>query len=134
MQADHLAPKMGSDRSFGLVFAVFFAAVAAYRAITGLPHWWPFFALAATFAAVALLAPGLLKPLNLLWFRLGLGLNRIVSPAVLAVAFFGVIVPMAWMARLRGKDSLLLRRGNGPSYWHYRNPPGPTGESMKKQY
>jgi hypothetical protein len=134
MQTDHLAPKMGSDRSFGLVFAVFFAAVATYRAVMGPQRWWPYVALAVIFAAAALLVPRLLRPLNLLWFRFGLLLNRIVSPAVLAVVFFGVIVPMAWIARLRGKDSLQLRRGSVTSYWHHRNPPGPTGESMKNQY
>jgi hypothetical protein len=134
MHADHLAPKMGSDRSFGLVFAVFFAAVAAYRAFMGLRYWWIYLALAVTLAAIALLAPGLMRPLNLLWFRLGLMLNRIVSPLVLAVAFFGVIVPMACIARLCGKDSLRLRRADLASYWQYRNPPGPTGESMKNQF
>jgi hypothetical protein len=131
---DHHAPKMGSDRSFGFVFAAFFAAVAAYRVFKGLHSAWLFVALAVAFAAAALIAPRLMRPLNVLWFRLGLLLNRIVSPLVLAVAFFGVIVPLAWIARLCGKDGLHLRRTDAQSYWQHRNPPGPTGESMTKQF
>jgi saxitoxin biosynthesis operon SxtJ-like protein len=134
MQADHLAPIMGSDRSFGLVFTAFFGSIAAYRFFMGTQYWWVYLSLAVTFAVIAFAAPVLMRPLNILWFRLGVALNRIVSPFVLAVVFFGIIAPMAYIARLLGKDSLRLRRSNSQSYWLRRNPPGPSGESMKNQF
>jgi hypothetical protein len=131
----HKKVKMGSNRSFGLVFAVFFVLVAALPAAHGAPIRLWAFGVAAAFAAVAFLAPRVLGPLNLIWFKLGLLLHHVVNPVVMAIMFYGAILPMAVLLRWLGKDLLRLKREpENPSYWIPREPPAPAPDSMKKQF
>lgn len=126
---------MGSDRAFGLVFAGFFtllSALAWWRASPFLPYW---LAMAAVFAAAALFAPQILRPLNLLWFQFGLLLNAMISPVVLCILFYLVITPAGLLMRLFGARPLHLKSDPGAeSYWIPRGPPGPDAGSMKNQF
>lgn len=127
--------KVGSDRSSGLVFAAFFVIVA----LAPLRHGhevrpWAL-GLGALFAIAALVAPRLLRPLNLLWFRFGLALHHVVTPVVMGLLFFASVVPVGLLMRAAGKDPLRLRRVPGAvSYWIPRRPPGPAPASMKHQF
>ena len=129
------AAKLGSERSFGLVFAAVFLLVSVWPLLErAAPHPWAL-GLAAGFALCAWLAPRLLAPLNLLWFRFGGLLHRIVSPVALAAIFYGVITPFAVVMRLFKRDALLLRRRSArPSYWVRREPPGPPPDSFGNQF
>ena len=125
----------GSNRSFGLVFTVFFAIVGLLPLIggRGVRGW--ALGLGALFLAVALLHPAVLAPLARLWMKFGLLLHRIVSPIALGVMFFLVITPMGLLMRLFGKDPLRLRFDrSADSYWIPRDPPGPSPESFKDQF
>jgi predicted membrane metal-binding protein len=127
--------KIGSERSFGLVFAAVFLLVALWPLLDrASPRWWAL-GVAAGFALCAWLAPRILAPLNLVWFRFGELLHRIVSPVALGVIFFCVITPYAFVMRLFGRDALLLRKGSArPSYWVRREPPGPPADSFHNQF
>lgn len=125
----------GSDRSFGLVMA------AALAAVTLLNVWhsgrlWPWTGgLAALFLAAGLLRPSLLHPLNLIWLRLGLLLHRVVNPIVMALVFYGTVLPTSLIVRMLGKDLLRLKRQpDWNSYWIVRQPPGPSPETMRHQF
>ena len=127
--------KPGSERSFGLVFAAVFLLVALWPLLDrASPRWWAV-ALAAAFMLCAFLAPRALAPLNLLWFRFGELLHRIVSPVALGVIFFGAVTPYALVMRLFGRDELLLRKRSArASYWVRREPPGPPPDSFHNQF
>ncbi len=131
--------KIGSERSFGLVFAGAFLLVALWPLVDrasphGSPRTWAI-GVAVVFALCAWLAPRVLAPLNRIWFRFGELLHRIVSPVALGVIFFGAITPYALVMRLFGRDALLLRKGSArPSYWVRREPPGPPPDSFGNQY
>lgn len=125
----------GSDRSFGLVFAVVFAGVAAWswwHAGT----WWPYAGgLAVAFAAAALAVPAVLGPLNWVWKHVGLLMSKVMNPLILAIMFFGVMLPIGLMMRWRGKDLLRLKLDRAArSYWIEREPPGPAPDTMRNQY
>jgi hypothetical protein len=125
----------GSDRSFGLVFAAFFAVVALLPVMHGAPVRWWALAIAGAFAAAALVVPRLLHPLNRVWFALGLLLHHVVNPVVMAIMFYGAILPMALLLRALGKDILRLKREpQAASYWIAREPPAPAPGSMRKQF
>ena len=131
----HRKVVMGSNRSFGLVFGGFFVLVALLPAIHGSPVRLWALAVAVAFFAAAFFAPRLLQPLNRVWFRLGLLLHHVVNPVIMAVMFYGAILPMALLLRALGKDLLRLKRDpNADSYWIEREPPGPTPGSMSKQF
>jgi hypothetical protein len=124
-----------SDRSFGFVFAVVFAIIAAWPLISGggLRRW--ALAVAVAFLAIALLRPVLLAPLNRRWMAFGLLLARVVSPVALGILFFVVFWPIGLVMRLFGADPLRLRRdAKADSYWIRRQPPGPPPQSMDRQF
>lgn len=129
------APPIGSDRGFGLVFAGFFAIVAAVSAWRS-GSWWPYaISVAGIFALLALTAPGLLAPLNRLWAKFGLLLSKIMNPLILGLVFYSTVVPIGLLMRALGKDLLRLKFDRAAkSYWIERQPPGPTPESMRNQF
>ena len=131
----HDAAGGGSDRSFGVVFAVVAGAVALLPLWHGRePRWWAL-AAAAVFLFLAIAAPRLLRPLNRLWHRFGLLLARFINPLVLGLLFYFVISPMGLIMRMAGKDPLRLRwQPEADSYWIERAPPGPKPETMKNQF
>ena len=87
------------------------------------------------FAALALVLPRALHPLNYAWFRLGLLLHRVMSPMIIGAVFFLCVTPIGLILRLFRKDVLSLRRrADLPSYWIVRDPPGPEPGTMSKQF
>ncbi|MBF0353800.1 MAG: hypothetical protein HQL43_00995 [Alphaproteobacteria bacterium] len=127
--------KQGSDRSFGFVFAAFFAIIGLWPLFKGLDaRLWALF-LAALFLAVSLIRPALLKPLNRVWFLFGLLLHKIVSPLIMGLLFFLTVAPTGLIMRALGKDMLRLKRDpEAASYWILRDPPGPEAGSMTRQF
>jgi hypothetical protein len=126
---------VGSNRTFGVVFAVVFAIIALWPMFSGAtPRLWAA-AIAGVLLAAAFLAPTLLSPLNRAWFHVGLGLHRVINPIVMAIIYYGTVVPVGLILRARGKDILRLKRDpNAKSYWIERDPPGPPRGSMTKQF
>ena len=125
----------GSERSFGLVFAVVFLAIGLAPLLSaGGVRIWPV-VIAAVCGVVALVHPRLLRPFNAAWLKFGLLLSRIVNPIVLGFLFYVVITPAGLIMRLLGKDPLRLRIDRtAESYWIERRPPGPPPESMRNQF
>jgi len=129
--------KIGSARSFGLVFATVFIIIALFPLLSdqqGSLRLWALI-VAAFFAITALTMPRLLEPLNKLWFRFGLLLHKIVNPLVMGLLFFGTVTPTGLLMRSLGKTPLKLGFDkSAESYWITRTPPGPAPESMKRQF
>jgi predicted membrane metal-binding protein len=124
-----------SNRSFGMVFAAVFAIIGGWRAWYGLAYGWPALSTGAAFAAVALVAPAWLASLNRLWTRFGLLLGAIMAPVMLAILFYGVMLPIGVMMRIAGKHPLAVRHDPAAtSYWIERRPPGPPPDSMRNQF
>lgn len=135
-QPRHLAQVANAtDRSFGIVFTIFFAIVGLLPLFSSHPvRIWAFI-VSTLFLLLALLRPSSLAPLNKLWTKFGALLHRIVSPVALGVLFFLVVTPTGLLMRLFGKDPLRLRLDrNAKSYWIERSPPGPDAESLKNQF
>lgn len=132
-RSDHV--QGSSDRSFGLVFAVFFAVVGLWplRHQQGVRYW--ALGLAAGLLLLSFTVPRVLHPANYLWMRLALLLNKIVSPVAMGILFFLVATPTGIVLRLMGKDALRLRWDReAASYWLKRSPPGPEPASMRHQF
>jgi predicted membrane metal-binding protein len=127
--------RVGSERGFGIVFAVVFAVVAVYPIWNGdAIRWWAL-AIAIFFLAAGMFAPRLLRPFNRVWFAFGLLLHKIVNPLVMGLLFFATVTPTAIILRLFGKDPLRLRFDrDAKTYWIERRPPGPAPETMRNQF
>ena len=115
--------KLGSNRSFGLVFSIVFLLIAIYPLINsdGLRVW--SLIIAIIFLVLGLINSKILTPLNKLWFKFGLLLGRIVSPVIMAVIFFLVVTPIGLFMRMIGKDLLNLKFNKNKSYWIEKSGP-----------
>ena len=129
----HRVVKPGSNRSFAFVFAGFFTLVSLWPLLHHAPVRWWALVVALVFLGFGLFAPEWLAPLNRLWFRLGLLLNKIVSPIILGLLYFAIVVPFAQISRWRGHDPLRLKHSDATSYWVGRDP-GPVVGTMTKQF
>ncbi len=125
--------RVPSERSTGLVLATVAAIVALlWRNSATVP--WLALGIAVGLAAMSLIAPSLLKPLNILWFRFGLLLHRIVNPVVMFAIFALVFVPAGMIMRI-WRDPLRSRRTPAAStYWLDRREISGTAGSMTNQF
>lgn len=73
--------------------------------------------LGAVCGAGALTAPVVLRPIYTVWMVLAMVLGKVISPVVLAICYYGVITPLAFVMRVTGRDKLRLRRRGETSYW-----------------
>tara|TARA_B110000305_G_C18923635_1_gene396248 strand:+ start:15 stop:407 length:393 start_codon:yes stop_codon:yes gene_type:complete len=123
--------KIGSNRSFGLVFFAFFLIIAIYPLTTGgnLKYW--SIILSLVFLILGLLKSSILSPLNKLWFKFGLLLGSIISPIVMGIVFFIVITPISLIMKILGKDLLNLDKNKNNTYWIEKTGPKST---MKNQF
>jgi hypothetical protein len=121
-----------SERSTGLTFAAFAAIVALiWRQSPPVP--WVATFIAAGLTAISLTAPGILKPLNILWFKFGQLLHRLVSPIVMFAVFVLVFVPAGIIMRF-WRDPLRSRRTTTSSYWIDCRTDSGTSDSMTNQF
>lgn len=127
--------KVGSERAFGLVFAVVFLIVGLWPVLGGLPPIIWALIVSGVFLVTALTVPTILRPLNMIWFKFGLLLHKIVNPLVMGLLFFLTITPMALIFKMLGKDPLNRKFDKETSsYWIVRTPPGPAPDTMKNQF
>ena len=124
--------KLGSNRSFGIVFFIVFVLIATYPLLNqGEVRIWSLI-ISFLFLFLGLLNSKILTPLNKLWFRFGLFLGKIISPIIMGVIFFLVVTPIGLLMRLFGKDVLNLKLNKKKSsYWIEKNDPK---SKMKNQF
>ena len=124
--------KIGSNRSFGLVFFVVFLVISLWPLIYGdsIRIW--SLIVSTFFIILGLMNSKLLTPLNHLWIKFGMILGAIISPVVMAVVFFLVVTPISFVMNIMGKDLLKTRYDKKKeSYWIKRDQPIKT---MKNQF
>lgn len=110
--------KISSEKNFGLTLGIIFSAIGLLPMFAG--HSVRIWALALSIAFIgpALLKPELLKWPNLYWAKLGLLLNKIVSPVILFILFFFVFFPIGLLLKIFKKDVLSLKIDKTKkSYW-----------------
>lgn len=124
-----------SERAFGLQFGVLLTVIALWPGLAGRhPRWWAL-AAGALLLLVSLARPSLLALPNAAWNQLSLLLGRVVNPLVTGLLFFTVFVPTALISRLWGRDALRMRFDpQADTYWISRQPPGPAGDTMPRQF
>ena len=92
--------KISSNKSFGIVFCIFFLIIAFYPWLNnGEYRLWAII-ISLLFLILGLVNSSILTPLNLIWFKFGMLLGRIVSPIVMALVFFCTVTPIGLIMRL----------------------------------
>ena len=80
--------KKSSNKSFGIVFFVVFIIIGFWPLLDINTYRLWAIIIAFIFLALGLVNSKLLTPLNILWFKFGIFLGKIVSPIVMGVIFF----------------------------------------------
>jgi len=123
--------KIGSNRSFGIVFFVVFLLIAFYPLINSQDlRLWSLI-VSFIFLVLGLLNSKVLTPLNKLWFKFGILLGKVIAPLIMGIIFFLVVTPIGFLMRLSGKDVLNLKFNKNKSYWIEKS--GPKSK-MKNQF
>ncbi len=123
--------KISSNRSFGIVFFIFFLTVSLWPLTNGENIRLSFLTISIIFLILGIVNSKILTPLNKLWFKFGLFLGKIVSPIVMGVIFFFVVTPTGIIMRLMRKDLLNLKKNNSNTYWIEKKN---ENSSMKNQF
>ena len=123
--------KISSNRSFGIVFFIFFLILALYPLFNNedLKLW--SLIISIIFLILGLLNSKVLTPLNRIWFKFGIILGKIVSPFVMGIIYFLIVTPIGLIMKLFRKDLLNLKYENKNSYWIEKT--GPKSK-MKNQF
>jgi hypothetical protein len=123
--------KIGSNKSFGIVFFVVFLLISLYPLLNNesIRIW--SLVISIIFLILGILDSKILSPLNKIWFKFGIFLGKIISPIVMGIIFFLVVTPTGFIMRLLGKDVLNLKYSDHKSYWIEKT--GPKSK-MKNQF
>ena len=123
--------KISSNRSFGIVFFIFFLIVSIFPLFKDedIRIWAVIVAI--IFLILGLLNSSVLSPLNKIWFKFGILLGNFISPIIMGLVFFIVITPTAFLMRAFSKDLLNLKKNNKKSYWIEKSP---IKSKMKDQF
>jgi predicted membrane protein len=109
--------KISTNRSFGIVFFIFFSLVAIYPLFKdGSIRVWVII-LSLVFLILGLLNSPILSPLNKIWFKFGILLGSFISPIVMGVVFFAIVTPTSIIMKVLGKNLLNLKKGNKKTHW-----------------
>jgi len=113
--------KISSNKSFGIVFFIFFLIISIYPLFNGgnIRIWLLFFSI--VFLILGLLNSKILSPLNKIWFKFGILLGNVVSPIIMGVVFFLIVTPISITMKLFGKNFLNLKKNKKKTYWIKKN-------------
>ena len=123
--------KISSNRSFGILFSIVFAAIAFWPLLNlGEIRVWSVI-VSSIFLLLGLINSKLLYPLNLIWVKFGELIGKIVAPLVMALIFFIILTPIGLFLRLIGKDLLNIKSNQNKTYWIKRDKePGPINRQF----
>ena len=123
--------KPSSNRSFGIVFFIFYLIVSIFPLFkNGDIRIWSLI-IALFFLILGLMNSKILTPLNKIWFKFGILLGSFVSPIVMGMVFFIFVTPTSLIMSVLGKNLLNLKKGNKKTYWIERSK---IESKMKNQF
>jgi predicted membrane protein len=123
--------KIGTNKSFGIVFFIFFFIVSIFPLLNdeNIRLW--SLIISIIFLILGILNSKILTPLNQVWFKFGILLGRFVSPVVMGIVFFAIVTPTSIIVRVLQKNLLNLKKGNKKTYWIERSK---IKSKMKNQF
>lgn len=111
--------KKNTNRSFGILFFIVFSIISIWPVLSGgeLRLW--SFILAIIFLIMGITKSRFLTPFNRAWIKFGELLGVIISPLIMGLVYFLVVLPIGILMRVLGKDLLSLKfNKNIETYWN----------------
>ena len=111
--------KKDTNRSFGILFFIVFSIISIWPILSGgeLRLW--SFIVAIIFLIMGITKSRFLTPFNRAWIKFGELLGVIISPLIMGLVYFLVVLPIGILMRAFGKDLLSLKfNKNIKTYWN----------------
>ena len=101
--------KKDTNRSFGILFFIVFSIISIWPVLSGgeLRLW--SLILAIIFLIMGITKSRFLTPFNRAWIKFGELLGVIISPLIMGLVYFLVVLPIGILMRAFGKDLLSLK-------------------------
>lgn len=130
--SSHHIIERSNERSFGIVFTIFFVILSIYPIINKETINVFFLVISIIFFMITIIRPQLFYFLNKIWFKFGILLGKIVSPLVMGIIFYLTVTPTGIIMRLLGKDLLKKKLEiKEKTYWVKKNK---YSGSLKNQF
>jgi hypothetical protein len=122
-------------RKFGLMVGGVFAVLGGFFLFRH-KGFWPYLLVpGGLLVFFGVVAPRALKGVYLGWMALAFSLGLIMSTLVLSLCFFLILTPLAFLARLAGKDFLSLKLDpTVRSYWVRDRPANRQPADLERQF
>ncbi len=129
-------PSTNKDlRKFGVTIGAVLLIIAGVLFWKSKPIYLYFGATAIVFAALSLLLPMILRPIYRAWMAFAVVMGFVMTRVILTALFFGLFTPIAFVARLLGKDLLNERIDkNAMTYWVKRERQSYAPESSERMF
>ena len=123
--------KVGSNRSFGIVFFVVFLLIGIWPILdNGELRYWSIL-ISLIFLILGAFNSKYLTPFNKIWFRFGIFLGNFIAPIVMGLIYFTVVTPTGFIMKLLRKDLINLKKNTNKTYWIEKSD---KRTSMKNQF
>ncbi|MFH1994564.1 MAG: hypothetical protein ABIJ24_02545 [Nitrospinota bacterium] len=130
-----ISGKRKEIRKFGTIALVFFGALCALGVWRDKPIPIYLFGALSLLGLGFLAFPSPLKPLYSGWLKVGRRMGLVMTALILALAYYLVITPSAWIKRIFGGRPLPLSPDKkARSYWVTRTEPVQPKERFRKRY
>lgn len=107
-----------SNKNFGMVFCSFFFLLYLYLYFFLKINLLFLLILSLIFFVLGLFNSKILKPLNIIWYYIGVGLSVIISPIILSITYYFIVTPIGFIKRKFNKNYLEINYDkNKKSYW-----------------
>lgn len=95
----------GSEKNFGTTFSIIFFLISSYLFYITNHFWSVFFSLSIILTLITIFKPKLFFLPNILWFKLGMLLGRLIAPLIMLFIFFLVMFPLGLLLKVFNKDN-----------------------------
>tara|TARA_X000000950_G_scaffold289480_1_gene414003 strand:- start:11070 stop:11453 length:384 start_codon:yes stop_codon:yes gene_type:complete len=111
-----------SNKSFGIVFSLFFGILSIYKFMKYEHIDLYLISISLIFLILAFLYSKIFTPFNIIWIKLGDLLGKVVSPIIMFVIYFSVIIATSILLKIFRKDILnLYIDRNQKTFWRSRD-------------
>lgn len=122
-------------KKFGLTIGVVLLIISAYLFYKFHVLSWYFIAPGLFLILSGFLIPMILKPFHKIWMGLAVVLGWFSTRVILSVLFYLVMFPIRLIAKLSGKEFLVLKIDKDKtSYWNYREKKEFNPDDCEKQF
>jgi len=124
--------ELPSNRSFGIVFFIFFLIIALWPLKSGSEIRIIPILISLIFLILGLFNPNLLKPLNFIWMKFGLILGKFINPIIMGIIYYSTVAPIGLIFKILNKNLLNIKKKNDKkSYWIIKKK---TQSTMRNQF